>query len=96
MPVVDALENETNAALALTPSGRFQIAWQSFIGVLFLSLILAGLSYLFSKGLGVKDEQQAKFNKALKMALFVWAALVFCGLIGAVGFWLQLHPLQPT
>ena len=96
LPIMDALENETNAMLSLTTSGRFQIAWQSFIGVLVVSMIPAALSYLFSKGLGIRDEQIGKANKSLKMALFVWITLVICGLIGVISFWLQIHPILPA
>jgi uncharacterized membrane protein len=94
MPVVNALEDETTVTLALTASGRFEIALKSFIGILFLSLFPAGFSYLFSKALGIKDEQQTKLSKSLRMSLFVWTTLVVTGLIGAVAFWLQIHPLQ--
>jgi hypothetical protein len=94
MPVINALEDETTAAFALTASGCFDIALESFIGILLLSLSPAGFSYLFSKVLGISDEQQTKLSKSLRMALFLWTTLVVTGLIGAVAFWLQIHPLQ--
>lgn len=94
LPLVSALENEENAILSLTSVGRFYLASRSFLGILALSLIPTGISYMLTKGLGIFDEKPARFGRGARMALFVWLALVVCGLIGALGFWLQIHPFQ--